>query len=241
MRVVLEKNVFGATSINSKTFATLKSAGVQVTYDNSKLYNFVHTKLALIDDYYIITTGNLSYASFTNNREFYVIGKNEADFKVLRNTFLADFEGKEIFESNSNLVISPIDSRKKIETLLSGAEKDIFIYAQNFGDDAILNILGAKIKNNIPVVICMADVGKVSSNKQAIEDLRERGIDVRTSKKPMIHAKRALVDGRYNYIGSENYSTNSLDANREIGILTKSTQDEEKSFLVLFESDCPKT
>ncbi len=118
VRVVLEKNVFGATSINSSTFKTLQSVDIEVTYDNSKLYNFVHTKLLLIDDTYVITTGNLSYASFTTNREFYVIGKNEADFKVLRNIFLADFELKEIFESTTNLVISPINSRKKIETLL---------------------------------------------------------------------------------------------------------------------------
>ena len=92
VRVVLEKNVFGATSINSTTFKTLETAGAEVTYDNSRLYNFVHTKLLLIDDTYVITTGNLSYASFTTNREFYVIGKNDADLKVLKNIFLADFE-----------------------------------------------------------------------------------------------------------------------------------------------------
>ncbi len=86
----------------------------------------------------------------------------------------------------------------------------------------------------------MADPAKVSSNTEAIKMLRERGMDVRTSKKPIIHAKRALVDGRYNYIGSENYSTNSLDENREIGILTKSSPDEKKTFLANFESDCPK-
>jgi phosphatidylserine/phosphatidylglycerophosphate/cardiolipin synthase-like enzyme len=73
VQVLLEKNVFGATSINSTAFKTLESAGISVTYDNSKLYNFVHTKLLIIDDTYIITTGNLSYASFTSNREFYVI------------------------------------------------------------------------------------------------------------------------------------------------------------------------
>ena len=86
----------------------------------------------------------------------------------------------------------------------------------------------------------MADTAKVSSNIQAIKMLKERGVDARTSKKPIIHAKRALIDGRYNYIGSENYSTNSLDQNREIGILTKSSPEEKKSFLAIFESDCPK-
>ncbi len=132
VRVVLEKNVFGATSINRKVFKELQSAGVSVTYDNSKLYNFVHTKLLIVDDTYIITTGNVSYSSFTINREFYVIGENSADIQTLRSIFLADFRGQEILESTDNLVVSPVNSRKKIETLLISAKKDIFLYAENF-------------------------------------------------------------------------------------------------------------
>jgi len=132
VRVVLEKNVFGGTTINTKTFKTLQTAGVSVTYDNSKLYNFVHTKLLIIDNTYIITTGNLSYSSFVYNREFYVIGTDGADLQTLQNIFSADFEGREISESTNNLVVSPINSRKKIETLLTSAHKDIFLYAENF-------------------------------------------------------------------------------------------------------------
>lgn len=132
VQVILEKNVFGAVSINSKAFKTLESSGVSVIYDTSKLYNFVHTKLLIIDDSYIITTGNLSYASFTTNRELYVVGKNLTDVQTLQNIFLADFQGQEIFESTNNLVISPLNSRKKIETLLVSAKKDIFLYLENF-------------------------------------------------------------------------------------------------------------
>ena len=240
VRVVLEKNVFGATSINSKAFKILEGAGVLVTYDNSKLYNFVHTKLLIIDDTYIITTGNLSYSSFTTNREFYIIGKNAMDLKTLEKIFLADFGGREISESTSNLVISPVDSRKKIETLLESAKKDIFLYAENFWDESILAILSKKVASGIPVVICMADPSKVKSNTEAMTLLRSKWIDVRTSKNPFIHAKRALVDGIYGYIGSENFSTNSLDENREIGILTKSPPDFTKTFHTIFESDCSK-
>lgn len=195
----------------------------------------------LADDTYVITTGNLSYASFTTNREFYVIGKNEKDLQALKDIFLADFSGQEIFESTANLVISPFNSRKKIETVLSSARESIYLYAENFGDDSILSILSQKVKDKIPVAICMADPKKVPSNTEAIKTLLDHGIDVRTSSKPIIHAKRALVDGQYSYIGSENYSTNSLDENREIGILIKSSPEEKKTFLAIFESDCPKS
>lgn len=240
MQVVLEKNVFGATGINSKTFKELQNAGILVTYDNSKLYNFVHTKLILIDDISIITTGNLSYSSFTTNREFFVISQNLADMQSLKHIFNADFIGKEISESTTNLVISPINSRKKIETLLESARENIFLYAENFGDENILSILSQKVSNGIPVVICMADPSKVSSNTKAIKLLQNKGIDVRTSKKPVIHAKVALIDGMYNYIGSENFTTNSLDENREIGLLTRSSPEFKEMFQKVFESDCPQ-
>lgn len=120
------------------------------------------------------------------------------------------------------------------------AKKDIFLYAENFGDPSILEILANKVANGIPVVICMADPSKVKSNTETLALLKSRGIDARTTKKPIIHAKRALVDGIYTYIGSENFSTNSLDENREIGILLKSSPASTKSFKNTLESDCPK-
>jgi phosphatidylserine/phosphatidylglycerophosphate/cardiolipin synthase-like enzyme len=42
--------------------------------------------------------------------------------------------------------------------------------------------------------------------------VRELGI-------PYIHAKAIVVDGARAYVGSENLSTQSLDRNREVGIL----------------------
>lgn len=85
----------------------------------------------------------------------------------------------------------------------------------------------------------MADPSKVKSNTEAILLLRSKRIDVRTSKKPVIHAKSALVDSEYGYIGSENYSTNSLDENREIGTLIKASPEFTKMFRSVFETDCP--
>lgn len=216
VQVVLEKNVFGGTSINTKVFKELSNAGIKVSYANNKLYVFTHTKTILIDDTYIITTGNLSYSSFTTNREFYIIGKNKDDLKALENILDADAEGKEIIESTNNLVISPINSRVKIESLISSAQKNLFLYAENFGDDSITSILEQKVKSKIPVIICMADPDKVKPNAKIISLLQGKGVDVRTSKRPAIHAKSVLMDESYSYIGSENFSTNSLDNNREI-------------------------
>lgn len=239
VQVILEKNVFWGTSINSKTLKTLAGSGVQVTYDNSDLYNFVHAKFLLIDDAYIITTGNLSHTSFVSNREMYVIGKNSSDKTVLDQIFAADFVGREIMGSTTNLVISPIDSRKKIETLLWSASTEVLMYTETFDDPVIMDILAAKRKQKIPVIVCMTDPKKINANTLAIAELKMRGVDARSTKKPVIHAKSVLVDSKYSYIGSENFTANSLDENREIGILLKVRPEIEKKWRQAFESDCP--
>ena len=239
VHVILEKNVFGATSINAKAFKALTDAGVGVTYANNKLYNFTHTKLLLADDIYVIATGNFSYASFTTNREWYVIGRDPKDFATLAIIFQKDFEKMPATEVSNNLVISPIDSRAKIESTLTSARSEILLYAETFGDPSIIDILAQKESKKIRVTICMADPKKIRANAESIAMLRSRGIDVRTSKKPTIHAKSFIVDDTYAYVGSENYTTNSLDNNREVGILLRANSAFVKQFRLAFYSDCP--
>lgn len=93
---------------------------------------------------------------------------------MLTQIFAADFLGQEIVLSSSNLVLSPINSRTKIETLLKAGSNKILIYAENFGDDSILSILEQKVALGIPVIICMADPGKIPSNTQAIGILKSK-------------------------------------------------------------------
>ncbi len=54
--------------------------------------------------------------------------------------------------------------------------------------------------------------------------LSAAGVAVRTyadsSSVLYIHAKAIVVDGRQAFVGSENFSTASLDYNRELGLIT---------------------
>jgi len=47
------------------------------------------------------------------------------------------------------------------------------------------------------------------------------GVQVRELRTPYIHAKYVGVDDRIAWLGSENFSTNSLDRNREVALLIK--------------------
>ncbi|MDD2565990.1 MAG: phosphatidylserine/phosphatidylglycerophosphate/cardiolipin synthase family protein [Candidatus Gracilibacteria bacterium] len=219
IKIILEKNVFGAGNINKKTFEALQNAGVEVVYANPTNYNFTHAKFFLIDSEYIISTGNMSYSTFTINKEFFAFGKNINDLNILEDIFLNDFVGKKYIICNQTLTISPICPRNQIEQTLNSAKNEILIYEQSIDDINIQNLLIKKAKSGVSVKILIGDMNKIKNNKEVIKLFSANGINIKSPKKPYIHAKAFLVDQKIVYIGSINFTYNSIQNNREIGII----------------------
>jgi phosphatidylserine/phosphatidylglycerophosphate/cardiolipin synthase-like enzyme len=90
VRVILEPNVYGTPRINSPTYKTLKSAGIDVAYADGYRYVFTHAKFFLLDDIFYISTGNLTYSSFTKNRDIIYRSTNSEILEFLSSIFLAD-------------------------------------------------------------------------------------------------------------------------------------------------------
>jgi cardiolipin synthase A/B len=61
------------------------------------------------------------------------------------------------------------------------------------------------------------------SNSQGIATIKQGGVQVRGDPQLYMHAKIILVDGQRAFVGSENISTQSLDQNRELGIIVSDT------------------
>lgn len=221
VKVLLEKNVYLAGNLNTQTFKDLQKNGIEVAYSNPKNYALNHSKMMIIDDSIMISTGNYSYSSFKYNREFFLFLENQKLFETFLAIFEADFAGIKKNISQNNLVLSPFSSRPKIEYLLKNATKSIQIYAHNFSDESITNILKDKKKNSVSVEMIFPDLKKVASNENELKDLQENNISIKILDKPEIHAKMILIDGKYLYIGSVNFSPSSMDKNREIWLLIK--------------------
>ncbi|MBW7954521.1 hypothetical protein H3C61_01785, partial [Candidatus Gracilibacteria bacterium] len=236
VKVILEKNVYLAGNLNKETFNELKNAGIEVVYSNTENYALNHTKMMIIDDEVVISTGNYSYSTFKYNREFFISLKDESYKDVFLEIFENDFNGEKFEISKNNLVLSPFSSREKLEYLIQNAKKSIKIYSHNFGDEDIKNILVNQRQNNILIQMIFPDLKKVSSNKEIINDLKSNKIYIKIIDKPEIHAKTILIDDEYLYIGSINFSNYSIDKNREIGILIKN-QEIIKNFLDIFNDD----
>jgi phosphatidylserine/phosphatidylglycerophosphate/cardiolipin synthase-like enzyme len=91
------------------------------------------------------------------------------------------------------------------------------IYAEELNDSAIEKLLAALARRRVRVQIILA----AGQSPAAARLLVSGGVSVSTIKSPYIHAKLTIVDGREAFAGSENISTQSLDANREVGVLLR--------------------
>jgi phosphatidylserine/phosphatidylglycerophosphate/cardiolipin synthase-like enzyme len=97
-----------------------------------------------------------------------------------------------------------------------------------------MDILKKRRAFGADVKIIIADPQNVKDNEVAIKELKRYGIDIKYITSPYIHAKVIVVDRKYAFVGSENLSTNSLDNNREVGIILSSPEIIDKLREVFF-------
>ncbi len=238
VQVILEKNPYKATNINNKTFDFLKKNKINVVWSKWSNYSLNHSKLLLIDNEAIISTWNLSYSTFNFNRDFFIFTKDKKIVSVLEEIFQSDFKWIKQNIYDSNLILSPNYSRNKLHLLINNAQKDIKIYFQYFKDENLEKLLLKKAWEGVKISAIISE----SSWKNDINDikrLQEGWIDIVPLQKIKMHAKMILVDNKYLYIWSINFSNYSLDFNREIGLLLKNQQIITK-ILDIFQQDKSK-
>ncbi|EKE29654.1 MAG: hypothetical protein ACD_2C00130G0005 [uncultured bacterium (gcode 4)] len=221
VKVILEKNVYWAWNINRKSSDTLTSSWVSVTFANNWNYRFTHTKLFLIDDEYVISTWNMSFSTFSTNMEIMLFGKDKKDLSILEEVIDKDIDWEKFVKCDDSLGISPSCPRSQFMNSLTSAKKSIYIYAETFDDPAIEALLIQKDKEWVDVRVLLGDVKKIKSNSAPLTRLKSSWINIIAPKKPYIHAKVFIIDWKFAYVWSINFSTNSIENNREIWIIFK--------------------
>ncbi|MCL4389973.1 MAG: phospholipase D-like domain-containing protein [Patescibacteria group bacterium] len=233
VKVMLEQHPFGGGSVNPATFAALASAGVAVTW-TSPAFALTHEKAIIIDGRVVcILNQNLTTAAFTDNREYDVCDQNSQDATETKQIFNADWNRQDFFPTAPNLVVSPDNSREKLTALISSATESIDLEIEDLQDQKIVGLLAQKAKM-LPVRVILPPANKIAGN------LTVPGAQNRTLSAPYVHAKLLLIDSKRAYIGSVNLSTQSLDQNRELGILI-SQPDVIDRLVLTFENDWEKS
>lgn len=210
---------------NKATTAELLAGGVKVKRSSPK-FRFTHEKAMVIDG----TTGYIMTMNFTNsglttNREYVVVDRDASDVGELRNIFHADWEELTYVPKDPDLVISPNNSRKKLLKLIDSAKQSVMIQIEFLSDPEVAQHLGARAKKGVDVKVLGAyyepdPVTGRDSCGDTVKLLNGVGVtNVRFSKNLKMHAKMIIADGARAYVGSENLTSNSLDNNREVGII----------------------
>ncbi len=222
VRVLMEQNPFGGGDSNRNVFNALNGTGVKWQWTDNSVYKYTHEKSMVIDDQIAyIMSNNFTTSSFTANREYGIVDTNPADVAEIVRVFEADWGHTKPDLSNARLVWSPVNARAKLVALIEEAKVSLDTEQAEMQDAEIGTHLLSAIKRGVQVRLVSSPNDPLSqdANEKQRDDLRKSGAQVRYLRSPYIHAKMFLIDGKKAFVGSENNSTNSLDNNRELGII----------------------
>lgn len=218
VKVMLEPHPLGSTKYNEATAQQLQQAHIAFSWTDPA-FALTHEKAIVIDDSEVfILSQNLTTSAFEKNREYDVLDTNTTDVNAVRNMFIADWERQSFTPTDSHLLVSPNTSRGMLTELIQSATQSISIEMEDINDSSIVQLLSQKAKT-LPVELIVPTASQESGNRASVDALASSGVSVKALSSPYIHAKLLLIDGKVAYVGSINFSTQSMDENRELGIV----------------------
>jgi cardiolipin synthase A/B len=226
VRVMLEPHPYGESASATRTLDELRAAGVKAQ-DTDPAFPLTHEKGMIIDGKtaYIMTSNftrsALGGSSGTTNREYGIIDTNSRDVQAVTAIFNADWNHTTAQFNDSNLVVSPVNSRSAFISLIGSAHHTLLVEAEEMQDSNIEATLISAAQHGVKVEVILPPSSSSSgtSNDQGISTISQGGVQVREDPRLYMHAKIIIVDGSRAFVGSENISTQSLDGNRELGII----------------------
>jgi cardiolipin synthase len=223
VRVILDQN--DEKKANTPAYNYLLENKVSVHWANP-IYTATHQKTFTVDQATTaILTLNFTPTDYATTRDFAVITNNPADIAAIETTFNADFQNQAITPpTGNNLVWSPTNSLSSIEALMAGAKTSLLLSQEEFEEPALEAALKAALKRGVAVTLVQENLeGKYTSTLTALKSAGAKIAVYTSSTGYYIHAKTVLAD--YNtptaklFVGSENFTTESLGQNRELGLL----------------------
>jgi cardiolipin synthase A/B len=223
VQVILDQR---ESSTNKTAYKYFNAHGIKVVW-SSTAFQYTHQKTLTADgSEAIIMTANLTSQYYSTSRDFLVTDTSKSDVAAITAVFNADFAHRSITPGDgADLVWSPTDSQGKLLGVINGATKSLRIYSEEMGDTVVENALIAAAKRGVDVQVCGENEdGEYNS---AYGKLAKAGVHISYYDSPSgfyIHGKVIEADFGTSrakvFIGSENFSSTSLNRNRELGLIT---------------------
>jgi cardiolipin synthase len=222
VRVLLD-HAYNGASVNQAAYAALSAASVPVAWANDS--EIFHQKTVTVDGATsAVMTGNLTSRDYATTRDFVVMDSQAPDVAAIEAVFAADWPGKAPATGppGVDLVWSP-GSQSALTTLIASATRSVVVENEEMDATSIEDALESDAARGVEVTVVMtAD----TEWDPAFSQLESDGVHVvlyaNTASALYIHAKVIDVDGVKAFVGSQNFSTASLDYNRELGLITSS-------------------
>ena len=223
VRVILDQN--DEKTSNTPAYNYLQENGVSVHWANP-VYEATHQKTITVDQATTaIMTLNLTPTDYATTRDFAVITNNANDIAAIEAVFNADFQNLAITPSTGdNLVWSPTNSLSALQALIGAAQTSLLISQEEFDEPALESALEAALKRGVAVTLVQENLeGKYTSTLTALKSEGAKIAVYTSSTGYYIHAKTVLADygtpTAQLFVGSENFTTESLGNNRELGLI----------------------
>jgi phospholipase D-like protein len=223
VRVLLDRHL--EKSRNAATYEYLSAHRVHVAW--APAGTTYHQKTLTVDGKTsLIMTLNMVTADYAGTRDFAVLDTDPPDVRDIEATFGADFAGHPVTPPDGDdLVWSPTNSSSSILAVIGAAKRTLAVENEEMGSTAVTSALASAARRGVNVEVVMTAASEWDS---AFGELERAGVHVRlypdTSRALYIHAKAVVADAgqpdEQLFTGSENFSTASLDRNRELGIRT---------------------
>ena len=214
-------------------FDGLKADGVEI-YTASLGFSISHWKMFVVDEKKAFVSSMNFIVRTEQMRDLGVFLTNTSIVQEIISVFKADVDNAKNQTSvtprltNSNLVWSPNNSELKLSVLIASAQKSVDVWIENLGNPAVHSALKAVVARGVKVRLLTSECGMGMPTTAAFVNLRELAdakIEVHvmpfpaTTAAPYIHAKTISIDRETVFLGSENFSNNSLLKARELGII----------------------
>ncbi len=227
VNVLIEKSPYEGEAINTWLTNFWQDTRIhwQWAPQDSSPLNFYHEKMMLIDHRAAwVMTLNFVNSSFNRKypvRNFLLLDQNPTEVQAIQALFESDWQGKTpVLQNNLNLVVSPVNSRAQLEALIENAQRSLNIYTDGLDDYALIGKLAQAARRGVTVEIICG--GKIIDKAKKYLQKNKVAIYVLDENSPLKnHAKAMIVDDQMAFIGSENFTQNSLDSNRELGIMSE--------------------
>lgn len=217
----------------NKAYKQLQEAGVQAVKSSSG-FSIMHAKAMVVDSKLaLITSINLTNLS-SSTRDYGIVTRDPQIISEMEKVFSADIQNANTDDIKTpellveNLLWSPNNSLDKLVALIDSATADLKINIENLGHPAITDafIRAAQRGVHIQLLAPMCDKNPDPLyNYPVLKKLSDAGIATKvmpypeSAETPYMHSKMILVDHQRIYIGSVNFSNNSIGKARELGII----------------------